>query len=147
MELTDGLHWFHQTHSFVVDCTTLSVVDAAVQQLSLLVHQITLIEAVVLTVDQCQPDVTELLLPFHSDDVIIWTFYQIDTFHRNSPFQFIFCLTLFLDFSLTFSINYVYFLPFLFACVRFFVIKKLKNYNLLNKKKLLQLMTQKFCFV
>lgn len=97
--LTDGLHWFHQTHSFVVDCTTLSVVDAVVQQLCL-VYQIALIEAAVLTVGLCQPDVTELLLPFHSDDVIIWTFYQIDTFSQKFTVSriFFYSLIFFIDF-------------------------------------------------
>jgi hypothetical protein len=41
--------------------------------MSCLAHQTSLIEAAVLIVGLCQPDVTELLLPFHSDDVIFWT--------------------------------------------------------------------------
>jgi hypothetical protein len=61
---------------------TLSVVDAAVVQQLCLSHLIGLIEAAVLTVGSCQPEVTGLLLPFHSDAVI----FSPRTFHREQFF-------------------------------------------------------------
>jgi hypothetical protein len=51
-------------------------------------HQIILIEAAVLTVGLCQPDVTGLLLPFHSDDVIVWTFFSQRTLFLHTATHF-----------------------------------------------------------
>lgn len=124
--LTDGLHWFHQIHSFVADCKTLSVVDVAVQQLCLL-NQIILIEAAVLSVGLSQPDVTGLLLPFHSDDVIIWTFYQIDFLHNIEISLFLYSAHKFYSFlNLHWLFSKTFFFLFFFS-MNFFMYKKLKK--------------------
>lgn len=71
--LTDGHRWFRRWRCFAAGCiVTLSVAGVVVVRLRL-AHQTNLIEAAVLTVGLRQPDANELLLPFHSDDVILWT--------------------------------------------------------------------------
>lgn len=127
----------------------MTLTDAVVQQLCLL-HQINLIEAAVLTVGLCQPDVTGLLLPFHSDDVIVWTFYPIDSFHSNSHHRSSLIISLIYFSTLYSLISHWLFhdsiLLIFFAFMWFFLSK---NSKMMIKKQnnFFQLMMQKYSLI